>query len=95
MFSMLCFNVTFLHFSDGGYNNNNNSRRNAPNGPSKAASGGEEEGSVGSTGSVTSTGTQDEEEETRLLALSEMLSAIVSPTVSHFNGFRILAWIVI
>lgn len=53
--------------------------------PKSPANGGmEEDGSVGSTGSVTSTGTQDEEEENRTLALTEMLSSIIPPAVSCF-----------
>jgi hypothetical protein len=38
---------------------------------------------VGSTGSVTSTGTQDEEEERSALALTEMLSSIIPPNVTE------------
>ena len=70
----------------GGYNNNNNQRRNVPNGNLKSpgAGGVEEEGSVGSTGSVTSTGTQDEEEESRIQAQTEMLSAL-NPAVVRKN----------
>lgn len=52
-----------------------NGTRKVTNGVSKspANSGMEEDGSVGSTGSVTdSTGTQDEEEENRTLAMTEM-----------------------
>ncbi len=53
------------------------------NGTAKPTTNGgvEEEGSVGSTGSVTSTGTQDEEEENRLLAQTEMLSTLSPPKV--------------
>ncbi|CAG7731816.1 unnamed protein product [Allacma fusca] len=69
----------------GGYNNNNSQRRNVPNGTLKSPNGGivEEDGSVGSTGSVTSTGTQDEEEESRIQAQTEMLSTLIPPVVSE------------
>ncbi|CAL8127421.1 unnamed protein product [Orchesella dallaii] len=71
---------------DANYVNTN--RRNISNGTSKPTTNGgaEEDGSVGSTGSVTSTGTQDEEEENRMLAQTEMLSALIPPTVSDVTS---------
>ncbi|XP_035704090.1 fibronectin type-III domain-containing protein 3A isoform X3 [Folsomia candida] len=66
-----------------------NGTRKVTNGVSKspANSGMEEDGSVGSTGSVTdSTGTQDEEEENRTLAMTEMLSSIIPPTVTEVTA---------
>jgi len=56
--------------------------------PKSPANGGgtEEDGSIGSTGSVTSTGTQEEEDESRSHLLSEMLSAISAPSVSEVTA---------
>lgn len=66
-----------------------NGNRKVGNGvPKSPGNGGgmEEDGSVGSTGSVTSTGTQDEEEENRTLAMTEMLSSIIPPTVTEVTA---------
>lgn len=81
---LFCIFVVETAFGNTSANNNGSNRRVGTNGTSKSAgaTGAEEDGSVGSTGSVTSTGTQDEEEEHRVLAQTEMLSALHPPVVS-------------